>query len=411
MFETVQETVDRLAATLARSVVLLDPEFVLVAHSRHYGDLDDVQVQLLAERHLDDELIASVQHVRGSQRHSAFLISHPLSALAERPRLFYPLRSERAVYGYLGVTLARTLTPFECAVIQETAHLLHHLLERTDQSILDINKTTEAEVLMLLSEDSSIRAEAALSLIDLGMFPQCRSFVALCLRTESDWTNTTGPPLRPIVSRVLYRATTAPMIHSYTFVPATPEAFVMIGFSGEPIREALQNVVTGIERGLLLEGENAPIVGRVGVGGAAYSLTATWQSYDQARVATEIARANGRGHAYWSDEGVAASALALVAPPTESHLVPDVVRRLKSAPAEVVELFEAYFDLSGNIANVAKRLHMHRSTVYLRLARAADGLGINFDDGESRFLIHAWLLQRRYYSLSGGETNELPDGY
>ncbi len=411
MFETVQETVDRLAATLARSVVLLDLEFVLIAHSRHFGDFDDVQMQLLAERRLDDELIAVVQQVRGSQRHSAFLVAQTSGSLSERPRLLYPLRSKRAMYGYLGITLARTLTPFECSVIQETAYMLRHLLERTDQSILDINKTTEAEVLMLLSEDPSVRAEAALSLLDLGMFPQCRSFVALCLRTESDWTNTTGPPIRPILSRVLYRATTAPMIHSYMFVPATPEAFVMIGFSGEPIREALQNIVTGIERELRAEGENAPIFGRVGVGGVAYSLTTTWQSYDQARVATEIARANGRGHAYWSDEGVAASSLAFIAPPTESHLVPDIVRRLKSAPVEVVELFAAYFDLSGNIANVAKRLHMHRSTVYLRLARAAEELGIDFDNGESRFLIHAWLLQRRYHSSWNGGADELPDDY
>lgn len=410
MFETVQETVDRLAATLTRSVVLLDPEFVLVAHSRHFGDLDDVQMQLLAERRLDDALIALVQQVRGSQRHSAFLVMQASGPLSERPRLLYPLRSERAVHGYLGITLSRTLTPFECAVIQETAQMQRHLLERTDQSILDINRTTETEVLMLLSDDSSVRAEAALSLIDLGMFPQCRSFVALCLRTETDWTNTTGPPLRPIVSRVLYRAITAPMIHSYMFVPATPEAFVMIGFSGEPIREALQNIVTGIERELRLEGEKAPIFGRVGVGGVAYSLTTTWQSYDQARVATEIARASGRGHAYWSDEGVAASSLAFVAPPTEPHLVPDIVRKLQAAPTEVVDLFKAYFELSGNIASVAERLHMHRSTVYLRLARAAAMLGIDFDDGESRFLIHAWLLQRRYYSSSDG-SNKLLDDY
>ena len=408
MFETVQETVDRLAATLTRSVVLLDPEFALLGHSRHFGDLDDVQMQLLTERRIDDVFVAAVHQVRGTQRHSAFLVAQTSGPLAERPRLLYPLRSERAVHGYLGITLAVRLTPYECSVIQEAAHMLRHLLERSDQSILDINKTTEAEVLMLLSDNSSVREEAALSLIDLGMFPQCRSFVALCLRTETNWTNTTGPPLRPIVSRVLYRAITAPMIHSYMFVPATPDAFVMIGFSGEPIREALQNIVTGIERGLRLEGESAPIIGRVGVGGVAYSLTTTWQSYDQARVAIEIARANGQTHAYWSDEGVAASSFALVSPPTEPHLVPSIVRRLNAAPAEVLDLFEAYFDLSGNIASVAERLHMHRSTVYLRLARAAAALGINFDDGESRFLIHAWLLQRRYYSSADG-SNKLYD--
>ena len=50
MFDTVQETVDRLAMALNRSVVLEDAEFVLLASSAHYDDLDPARLQTLTAR-------------------------------------------------------------------------------------------------------------------------------------------------------------------------------------------------------------------------------------------------------------------------------------------------------------------------------------------------------------------------
>lgn len=400
MFDTLQETVDRLAATLSCSVALLDPDFLLLVNSRHHGDIDAAQVYVLSERMLDPAFIEVIRGQRGSQQHTAFLLDADSAHGAEYPRLLYPLRTSRTLQGYLCVTLARLLLPAEIALIHETTQVLVHLLERSNESIIDANESVEGDVLTLLSEDATAREDAASEIIGIGMFPQTKSFVSICVHTEANWTNTTGPPPRSVVARVLYRAITAPMIHSYTFVPTSPESFVLIGFSGEPSKEALQLIVQGIVRELAVAAEDAPITGWLGVGGSVASLEDVWQSYDQARIAADIARVKGRDFAFWDEEGVSASALAFLSPPTSAHLTPEIVRRLAKAPGDVIALFEAYFALSGNVVAVAERLHMHRSTVYLRIAKASEHLGIDFDDGDSRFLIQAWLLQQRYWADS-----------
>lgn len=397
MFETMQETVDRLALTLSRSIALLDSEFELISHSRHFGDLDEAQTQLMAERALSPEMIAQINELRGSQRHEAFLLDHGTTSSSEYSRIVHPLRSPRAVLGYLFVTLDRRLDSTENALIHESVEVLRHLLERSDQSITDLNEMFEAEMLTLLSENPTARAEAVNELLGNGMFPLSKTYVALCLRTEGNWTNTTGPPVRPLVSRVLYRSITAPMIHSYSFIPTSPDAFILVGFAREPSKEVLKLIAEGVEREIGIAGEEAPITGRLGAGGHVYTLESAWQSYEQAQAAVEIARVRGQSHAFWSDDDITFSSLALLAPPPKRHLTPDLFLRLELAPAEVHELFETFFAFTGNVTQVAKRLHMHRSTVYQHLDRAAKSLGIDFEDGDSRFLVQAWLLQRRYW--------------
>lgn len=55
-------------------------------------------------------------------------------------------------------------------------------------------------------------------------------------------------------------------------------------------------------------------------------------------------------------------------------------------------VLRGYLELSGNKTLLAKRLHLSRPSLYARLDRIEDILGVSLDDGESRASLHVALL-------------------
>ncbi|WP_440712746.1 PucR family transcriptional regulator [Gordonia sp. FQ] len=58
----------------------------------------------------------------------------------------------------------------------------------------------------------------------------------------------------------------------------------------------------------------------------------------------------------------------------------------------LVEVLRAFLDEAGNKSAVAQRLHISRSALYAKLARIAELLGADLDDGETRTSLHVALL-------------------
>ncbi|WP_157424971.1 PucR family transcriptional regulator [Agromyces lapidis] len=376
MFDTVQETVDRLAMALNRSVVLEDAEFVLLASSAHYDDLDPARLQTLTARCPTEALAAEL---RARRLHA---------------RLAITLRSRYGVLGFLWVTLVRPLTPSEASVIAETVETLRSLLVNVSQSIEAVNAEVESEMLGLLTPDAPSRSNAASELVDLGMYTRSRRFVALCLSLGAEWAPWGGPPPREVISRVLLRAITTPMIDAYSFVPSTPDTFILIGFRNEPTPEAIDSMVAAIVREADAADVHEPLDAVVGIGAPVDGLADAWESYEQALVAVRVARSRGRRSASWTADPIAASVATLLAQEPPPHLLPDPLRRLAAAPPETIELFEAYVAHGERITEVAEQLGVHRATVHYRLKRAAASIGIDIDADDARFVIGAWLRQR-----------------
>ena len=65
---------------------------------------------------------------------------------------------------------------------------------------------------------------------------------------------------------------------------------------------------------------------------------------------------------------------------------------------------ETYLDLAGDAQRTATALHLHRTTLYYRLRRAAEILGLDLADGMTRTRLHLELKQLRIADLSHGSA-------
>lgn len=394
VFDTVQETIDRLASSLRRSVVLDGPDFTLLACSAHYGDVDDARLASLIDRHPNEDQLAHLREQRLNMRHAPVILSAAASLGFEFDRVCVPLRSRFGILGYLWITLRAPLLPGEWIMIIDAASVFAHLIYNTEQSIVAVNAEVESEMLGLLAETHADRVRAGDELRDLGMFNRSRRFVALCLSFSQEWSPWDGPAPRDAITQVLIRAITTPMIDSYSFVPTTPDTFILIGFQNHPTRDALASVTEGIAHQLGKAGIEPGDGAAIGVGEAVDALYDSWMSFDQAAVAARVARATGQRSVYWHDEPAAVATAALLAEPTPPHLMPAIIGVLAASPPETLALFESYFRHGGNAALIAEELSIHRATVYYRLRRFREESGFDFDDPTSRFAVQAWLQQR-----------------
>ena len=71
-----------------------------------------------------------------------------------------------------------------------------------------------------------------------------------------------------------------------------------------------------------------------------------------------------------------------------------VLAALDGTPG-LVRTLEIYLDFGGNAQKTAARLHIHRTTLYYRLGRIAEVLGMDLDDGLTRLELHLALKSRR----------------
>lgn len=398
MFDSVQELVNRLAISLSRSVEIDDASFGLLACSAHFGDLDDARVAMLVDREATGSRLAYLQGQRLSANHAPVVVDANPEIGFAFDRLCIVLRSRYEVLGYAWVTLQTPLEPSERQLIDESTETMSRILHNMAQSIESVNAEIETELLTLLSPDQNARVAAARELQDLGMFTRSNRFVALCLSLPVDSTPWSGPPPRELIFRALWRAISTPMIDSYTFGISTPDTFILIGYRNEPPQDALQAIGDAIVREILTlssEGDARRDVPVVGIGAPVDDLSEAWTSYDQASVGVRVGRQNGESVVFWSDHPVPAAIAVMLAEPAPAHLLPETLRALAESPPDVIELLDGYFRHGGNVAHLADEILVHRATIYYRLRRMTETTGLNLDDGDSRFVIQAWLQQRR----------------
>jgi len=63
---------------------------------------------------------------------------------------------------------------------------------------------------------------------------------------------------------------------------------------------------------------------------------------------------------------------------------------------ELIPVLELLYDNDGSVQDVARRLHLHRSSIYNRLGRIRQLLGVDPLKGMLRLELHAALKMRRW---------------
>jgi hypothetical protein len=125
--------------------------------------------------------------------------------------------------------------------------------------------------------------------------------------------------------------------------------------------------------------------------------------WTQARTAAEVAAAVPRFSpvAHWDELGGWRPATALPGP--DPAVLPLLADAVLTGTAEV------WLDAAGSAARAAEALHVHRQTLYYRLARIEQLTGLDLADGDARLLLHASLRSARLAAVRG-RSEGVPKG-
>lgn len=403
MLNALQRGVDRLAATLQHAMSVDDADFNLIANTKSYDDLDDAKMHSLVHRAPSAEqreYLAS--HRLGSVRDRYVMSAAPELGFAYE-RMCVPLRSGLIPIGYLWVTLRNPLSDEEVKMLDDGSEMVARLLDTTNQSVDAWNSEVTDATFSLLDVDEQVRSEAALSLRDVGMFQRSKTFVSMCLHLPVEWTPLRGPAPHRLIYELLNRSIRMPSFDTYTFAITLPSTFLIVGYQNDPAREVVDSLVRAILRDVRA---SAPLLGEtaiLGVGKPVTRLEDTWKSFEQALVAVEM-REPGEEAVSWGDRPVQEAISALTARNVAHHLLPDVLHAVAALSAGSLRILETYLRHAGDTTGTADELRLHRGTVYYRIGRLQDSLGIDLNDGEVRLAVHAWITAMRRSDIDSDRT-------
>jgi sugar diacid utilization regulator len=158
-------------------------------------------------------------------------------------------------------------------------------------------------------------------------------------------------------------------------------------------------------------GEPAAYGVAVGGGGAVRRLVDVGLAVEQARSACRVAERvpHHRPVAHWHDLGSLGPMAALGDDALATLCEPEPLRRLVEADREgvLLQTLRTYLDHACDARAAAKRLFLHRGSLYHRLRRIEALGGIDLRDADQRLLIHM-ALRARLLLGHDPPTSELP---
>lgn len=390
MLSELQALAEALAARLDRAVAIDDPRMHLLVHTPHSGRVDPARTRSILERQADD---AAVQHVMrfGIAKTDAPVVRVPGRADLELlPRVCAPLRAQGALLGFLWIIDAdESLTDDALDAVADIAASAALVLHR-ERLLVDLERGRDRERLRdLLSDDVTVRRAAADALRSLEREPSATAFRAVVLHVVGDTgREDVRQAVEDALDRVSRRLGAKPALHL-----ARGDHGVLLLEDDVPTAAAVQRVRD--ELGRLLPAARV----RSGVGERARSLEDVARSWQQARQALRVAEAvPGFGDDIaWSELGVYRVLVHLPVDELPGDALPPSMLALLETEngRELVRTVEGYLDRAGDARATAEQMHVHRTTLYYRLARFTELTGLDLGDGSDRLTVHLGLKLAR----------------
>jgi PucR family transcriptional regulator, purine catabolism regulatory protein len=136
----------------------------------------------------------------------------------------------------------------------------------------------------------------------------------------------------------------------------------------------------------------------IGAGSVVDSVPEVQRSFLEAEQVAEVAARNGGGLAFYRLPDLRLRGLLhllrddpRVQAFAERELGP-LLRRDDAAGSQMLAALTAYLEAGGNKAEAAKRAHLARPTLYERLHRIEEALGVSLDSAQSRTSLHVAVL-------------------
>jgi PucR C-terminal helix-turn-helix domain len=374
--QQLQVIADQLAGALQRSVIIDDAALRPVAVSAQTGLVDASRIEAVLLRR------TSARHRRMLGEHGIFTAREPVSITAPEPgslpRLCLPLVERDQLLGFLWLIDQPPLTPVQIQRAEAAAAQASRLLQQRAVREAEEFGLFTALADALLAADERDRASAARELTDDAALTGSPPYAMAMIRYLADPPRTSRDGLLRVAGDLRRRAAPG------SFVLATPAQDELVAITTRDALGPLRDTIRALPGPRLV----------VGTAGAVVTLEAVHGELGNARYAADVAAAVpafGRA-ADWGALG--SYALFQYVPrdqATLEQICPGVTALLTEHTGMYEATMRAYLACGGNAQQTAALLHIHRTTLYWRLARVSELVPVDLGQGDDRLKLHLAL--------------------
>jgi hypothetical protein len=381
--EHLQHIAEQLARDLGRSVIIDDAALRPLAISPQTGRLDHSRVEAVLQRQ------TSARLRRKLTEHGLFSARGPVSIPADPqqatlPRLCLPLLGDDQLLGFLWLIDEPALTTEQTRQAQAAAAQAGHLLAQRAIRAADQLAVLSDLADGLLHAQEQARQDAAAMLAGQTALTGPPPYALAVIRPAAGRPRTAAPPgrtagkLRRAAGNLRLRAAPG------TLVLASPGEGELVAITTAGALAELRRVVRALPGPSLAVGtwKGGPALADVhtGLGNARYA----------AHVAAHVPQF-GRA-ADWASLGVYAAFQHLYRDPSApERICPGVGALLDERAGTYRQTMRCYLGCGAQAQAAAGQLHIHRTTLYWRLARVAELVPLDLRRGEDRLKLHLAL--------------------
>lgn len=390
----VQAELDALAARIGHGLSVDDPQGRIVAYSVQDTDADTARITSILSRRVSPEI------QEWQNRHGIAEATEPVRvpanpALGMAPRVCVPIRRGEGLLGHLWVL--EPGEPLDDTALVAVVRCADDLVDALGSGLGSRpGEDVDALVRRLLDGASGPEvcdrlAEAVPALLGARVricaaVPYRPGTEAVTVLTAAEFRRLSTSLSRSLRSRPGYVGSHAEADHAVVLFRHRPEGRT------PSLRETLEEIGRAVDRGTA----SAGVAFAVGAAEPVpFDADAVREAHAQALAAAELAVLDPALPKLlsWSDLGPYRSLLRTAPPPTDEALAP--LTRTAGSARMLEYTLETYLDLGCDAQRTAERLRLHRTSLYYRLGRIADILGVDLGDGLVRLELHLALKSRR----------------
>jgi sugar diacid utilization regulator len=382
----VQALVDDLAHRLQRSVVIDDVQLNLLYSSMHFGDEDPVRVEAMLKRRASSKAIGHVL-AQGVVTWTRPGVIPPNAELGLHARVCVPIRWQGQLIALIMVMDSDgSMTTAETSEIAKVAERLAPLL--LDELQVG-DETAEQTVLDLISHDGSLRRRALAELATSGISSDADAVTAIRVSVRGESPEASSAHITVSLRSLLMLPRPTGTRFQLGAV-AEQEAVVILGGPSSLTRDTSRNHA----RRMLARVDDLSSGRFKAVAGIGPSRTGLDRAHETAELATLAVRAAAIGltdhAATWEDLGPYGPLLRIPPSQLSRQALPAEVQRLLDVDRDghLVETLRAFLDAAASAPEAAAALQIHRTTLYYRLSRVEELVGIDLSDGRTRLSLH-----------------------
>lgn len=381
-WDSVHDLLDDVATIVGAPALVEDPRHVVLAYSRHEDPGDPVRQRTILGRRATPEVVEWLVEL-GISRATGVVHVPANPQLGMRPRVCLPLRRRGQLVGYLWfIDHDDDITDFDLDRAWQCAEAIVDLLAQAGElPVLARAGTVRAALRGELGDDPAVERLLDARIEHGGAFQVSVVQAAAARRSAADVRQV----LSVLATSLAPQAAMAALVEDVGAVVHVTWAGT--GDTGTHVRRALQDVDTDVV---------------VGIGDPVRQFSDLPRSLETAHQAATCA-------ALWPDHGPVLDwtsaglyrfvpALAAARGPTST-----LVQRLRQVVEDpdlehLARTTEVYLDQAGNAQDAARRLVLHRTTLYQRLQRFSEVTGIDLRTGEGRTVAHLAIKAARFAS-------------